>query len=141
MRKYFICMLLLFVFGGVNYCWAEAIAVIVNSANAEESLSVADLARIYKGRQQVWSDGRQIVAVNRPAKSEVRRVFYEKVLNSKPTKKFYDPGSPALFRTTVQRSSSAMMKFVANMQGAIGYVYMSEVDKKNTKIKTIKVIE
>lgn len=141
MKKILICSLLLFVFGGADYCWAEAIAVIVNSANSEDTLSVGELANIYRGRQQIWSDGKHVVVVNRSVKSEVRRVFYDKVLDSKPTKKFYDPGSPALFRTIVQRSSLALMKFVANMPGAIGYVYVSEVDKKNTKIKIIKVIE
>lgn len=141
MRKIIIFVLLLFVFWETNPCWAEAIAVIVNNSNYEKKLSTAEIARIYKGKQQAWSDGSQIIVINRPATSDVREEFYKKVLNCKPTKKFYDPGSPSLFKTIVQTSDLATIRFVENINAAIGYVYISKVDTNNSNIKVLKVIE
>ncbi len=141
MRRILICILLLFVFTETSHCWAEAIAVIANKSNPVDTLSTAEIARIYKGKQQSWSDGNQIMVINRPARSDVRKEFYKKVLKCGPTKKFYDPGSPTIFKTLVQRSDLATLRFVANMSDAIGYVYVSKLDKNNPDIKVLKVIE
>ena len=126
-----------------NYCWAEGIAVIVNRANPVDSLSLPQLARIYKGQQQYWPDGKQIVLVNRPADSAIRRVFYQEALESKPTQKFFLPGSPIPIRAIVQESSLAAIRFVSNMPEAIGYVYMSELGPGNVNpdIRIVRVIE
>lgn len=143
MKRHAFCWLIIFLLWGVNCCWAEEIAVIVNRANSLESPSIAQLARIYKGQQRQWSDGRQIVVVNRPVDSVVRKLFYRKVLKSKPTQKFSQPGTPIPFRSIVQRSSLATIRFVNNLPEAIGYIYSSELelDEKNTAIKIVGLIE
>lgn len=92
--------------------WAEGIAVIVNGKNKVGNLSMSELNQIYRGRMSSWPDGKEIVAVNRDAGSPIRAEFYSKVLNSKPTEKFFLPGSPIPFRTIVQRSATGATKFV-----------------------------
>lgn len=124
-----------------SYCLAENIAVIVNQANPLNNLSVSQLARIYKGQQQYWPDGKPIVLVNRPADSNIRKTFYKEVLDSKPTQKFFIPGSPVPLKTIVQESTLATIRFVSNMPEAIGYVYSRKLDKTNKDIKKIWVIE
>jgi ABC-type phosphate transport system substrate-binding protein len=143
MKKVSIYVFLLSMVWGANYCWAERIAVIVNRANPVDDLSTAKLARIYKGKQQKWPDGRQIVVVNRPVNSAIRKVFYQKVLNGKPNQKFYVTGSPIPFRSIIQCSSLATMRFINNMPEAIGYIYLNELetDKSNRNIKLVGVIE
>ena len=107
------------------------------------NLSIAQLARIYKGQQQQWPDGKRIVVVNRPVDSAVRKVFYKKVLDSKPTQKFHLPNTPIPFRSIVQRSSLATMRFVNNLPEAISYLYLSELEleEKSKQIKIVGTIE
>ncbi len=128
---------------GNKICAAESIAVIVNRANPTNDISLARLARIYKGKQQKWSDGKRIIVVNRPVDSTIRRVFYQKVLDSKPNQKFYVPGTPITFRSLIQRSSLAAIRFVNNLPEAIGYLYLNELelDENNKNVKVVKVIE
>jgi phosphate transport system substrate-binding protein len=143
MKSFLLILLSFSIFGGSGYCEAEGIAVVVNRANPVDKLSIAQLARIYKGQQQQWPDGKQIIVVNRPVDSAVRKVFYQKVLASKPTQKFYLPNTPIPFRTIVQRSSLATVKFVSNLPEAIGYLYLNELelDEKSKNVKIIRVIE
>ncbi len=117
--------------------------MIVNRENSVGTLSVTQLSRIYKGHQQQWKNGNQIIVVNRPVDSMVRKLFYRKVLQSKPSQKFSQPGTPIPFRSIVQRSSLATIRFVNNLPEAIGYIYSSELelDEKNTSIKIIGLIE
>lgn len=120
---------------------AEGIAVIINENNPTRELSIADLGRIYRGRTTAWSDGKSIVAVNRDSSSGVREDFYGKVLDSKPTEKFFLPGSPVPFRTLVQRSAEAVIRYVAGEGRAIGYVYLSELNGKAEGVKVILTIK
>ena len=142
MKRFFICALFFPVFL-CNFCWAKNIAVIVNQANQIDRLSTSQLARIYKGQQLSWPDGKQIVLVNRPTDSAIRKAFYQKALDSKPTQKFYLPGSPIPLRSIVQESIQATLRFVKNMPEAIGYVFSSELEQaeSNQEIKIIQVIE
>jgi phosphate transport system substrate-binding protein len=119
--------------------WAEGIAVIVNGKNNVSNLTLAELNQIYRGRMSSWPDGREIVAVNREAESPVREEFYSKVLKSKPTEKFFLPGSPIPFRTIVQKSAAGATKFVESEERAIAYVYLSELTGKEEGIRVIKL--
>ncbi len=129
-------------FWGANCASAEAIAVVVNRANMVDNLSIEQLVRIYEGIQRQWPDGKQIIAVNRPADSTVRKVFYRQVLSSKPTRKFRLPGRRIPFRSIIQKSSLATIRFVNNLPEAIGYLFLSELelDEENKDIKLIMVI-
>ena len=114
---------------------AESIAVIVNKSNEIENINSSDLSRIYKGQDAKWPDGSKIVIINRPINSEIRRVFYKTILNTKPTKKFFRFGTPIPFSTTVMKSDLATRIFVSRVPNAIGYIHHSEVDD------TIKILK
>jgi ABC-type phosphate transport system substrate-binding protein len=121
--------------------WAEGIAVIVHAKNVMDSMTEADVSRIYQGRMTAWPDGTPVVAVNRDARSDIRKDFYEKVLQSKPTEKFFLPGSPVPFRTLVQKSGEAMIRFVASEPRAIGYVYLSELTGQARGVRVLLTID
>jgi ABC-type phosphate transport system substrate-binding protein len=119
--------------------WAEEIAVIVNGNNDVGKLSMSVLSQIYRGRMTSWPNGKEIIAINRSANSQIRKEFYGRVLDSKPTQKFFLPGSPIPFRTVVQRSAEGATKFVQSEPRAIAYVYLSELSGKEEGIRIIKV--
>ena len=119
--------------------WAEGIAVIVNETNGTSDMTIKDLSRIYSARTTEWSNGRPIVAVNRDARSDVRKDFYKKVLRSKPTQRFFLPGSPIPFRTIVQKSANGATRFVASEKNAIGYVHLTELTGNEEGIKVLKI--
>ncbi len=127
---------------GINTCWAEDIAVVVNRANTVDSLTPAQLAGIYRGKLRQWPAGGQIIVVNRPVGSFVRKAFYQEVLNSKPTQRFFLTGTPIPFSTISRRSSRATIRFVANLPEAIGYLFLNELelDEKSNGIKIVSII-
>ncbi len=114
----------------------EPIAIIVNKLNPIEELSWKTLKRIYSGRRSDWSSGQKIVVTNRPVQSSIRKDFYEKALGVKPSKKYFQRGSPIPFKTTRLNSGRAARKFVARVPNAIGYVHLSAVD---ASVKVLKM--
>ena len=114
----------------------KAIAVIVNPANATNNLTANTLARIYRGEIRNWPDGQKILAINRPVNSAIRAKFYHKILHVKPTHKFFQPGSPIAFRTTLMKSDLVVRKFVARLPNAIGYVRASRM---NSSLKVVTI--
>ena len=115
---------------------SEPIAVIVNRGNSVESLSKVDLARIYKGKKKNWKNGAKIATINRPINSAIRRKFYDIILNSSPTEKFFTSGSPLPFKSMLVKSDSATLKFVMRMSNAIGYIPLSRV---NDSVKVLAI--
>ncbi|MEW6324264.1 MAG: substrate-binding domain-containing protein [Nitrospirota bacterium] len=117
----------------------DAVVVITNAGNPASDLSMAQLALIYQGRKSSWEDGRPIVPVNRAVDSEARRIFYQRVLRSEPTRKFFLPGSPIPLSLVVQPSALGVKRFVANAPGAIGYLLLSELGDDLEGVKVISV--
>jgi hypothetical protein len=90
---------------------------------------------MYKGQMEYWPDGQKLVVINRPVGLEIRRKFYQVVLEEKPAATFLSPGSPAPFRPMIAESGIAARKFVARIPNAISYIYLSDVDE------TVKVLK
>lgn len=120
---------------------AGDLAVIVHKDNPLSTISSSDLSKIYKGRMTSWPSGGLIVVVNRDLRSDAQATFYDKVLGSNATQKFFLPGSPVPFRTIVQKSNEGMVEFVASEVKAIGYVDMAGLPKGAKGVKVIKVIK
>jgi ABC-type phosphate transport system substrate-binding protein len=118
---------------------AESLVVIVNESNKTEEITQEDLKLIYMGRMTHWSDGEGIIAVNRDARSDVRRTFYKVVLGADPTRKFFLPGTPIPFRTVVQKSANGVVLFVEADKRAIGYLDKSELTGDEKGIRVIKI--
>jgi len=110
--------------------------VIVNKTNPIEAISLGELAGIYEGSKTKWSEDSEITAINRPADSPIRAVFYKTVLGAEPTKKFYVSGTPLPFKTIVQESAKATKLLVARMPNAIAYIYADEIDDS---VKSIEI--
>jgi phosphate transport system substrate-binding protein len=58
----------------------DGVAVIVNQNNPNNDIGIDLLKSIYTGQVTKWSDGKPVMAVNRPASSGTREVFQKKVL-------------------------------------------------------------
>ncbi len=117
---------------------AQGLFVIANaSVDAPSPLGRGAIAAIYLLRITAWPDGTHIVPVNREATSAARAVFTADVLGE-------DNASLAAYWSemhfkgkeppVVQESEAAMLAFVRNVPGAIGYV------SDATRPKGVKVL-
>lgn len=121
--------------------FAEPIAIIVNKNNPQNDISLRELDNIYKLKTVKWSNGGQIVPINRGFSSTagIREAFSKIVHNMSldDVQAFwlgqrYKGITPPL----TQQSSVAVKRMIANVDEAIGYVYVNEVD---SSIKILKV--
>ncbi len=108
-----------------TFAHAESLLVIANDAVPVDSISAGDLASIYLIRTIRWGGGMAIVPVNREASSAARRSFSEEVVGQSPAdladywnRLRFEGKRPPL----VQTSDQAVIGFVHNVPGAIGYV-------------------
>lgn len=121
---------------------AEPIAVIVNKNNPTTQLSVASVAAVYRGETLHWQAGDRIKLVNREISTETREIFYYHVLNAKPDQVFYRQGTPIPVQSVIERSDDAVVRFVASIEGAIGYVRLSRLKEINDGlVRVILIIE
>jgi ABC-type phosphate transport system substrate-binding protein len=119
----------------------EALAIIVHRSNPVDSLTLRELRRVFMLDTQTWPNGRKITVMLREPGQEERAEPIRVICGiSEP-----DYNRHVLFQTfrgTVGwgprsiRSASAMLRFVFNAPGAIGYVRASEVDD-STKVLRI----
>ena len=120
---------------------ADALAIIVHRSNPVDELSAAQLKRIYMFDTQNWPHGRKITVMVRekgqPERTEAIRLIcgiaeaeYERHVLLQTFRGSLGPGPRAI------QSVSAMLRFVFNVPGAIGYVRVSEVD---ATVKTLRV--
>jgi hypothetical protein len=106
---------------------ADALAIIVHKSNPTEELSLRELRRIFMLERQTWGHGRKITLVLResgqPERAGAIRLICEM------SEEDYDRHVLLqTFRGTISqgpreiRSAAAMLRFVFNAPGAIGYV-------------------
>ena len=121
----------------------EQIAVIVAKTHPAERLSRADLARIYQRRQRFWNNGAKIVPFNLAAEHPIRRQFSVHIFNQSPedmqdywdTQYFHGVSPPYALA-----SEEAVVQFVANTPGAIGYVPASIVNGLTGQVKVLLLL-
>jgi ABC-type phosphate transport system substrate-binding protein len=123
---------------GSSLSWAEPIAVIVNHNNLNTSLTKTNIAAMYRGEELHWAHGNRIKLVNREISSPIREQFYHDALNARSDKQFFRPGTPVAVQSLIQRSNEAVIRFVAAIEGAIGYVKLSAV---NDKVKVVFILK
>ena len=128
-------VLLLALLAGMAH--AEPLAIIVNKKNPLTNLSRSMIAAMFRGEQLHWANGGRIKLVNREISSLPREQFYRSVLNAKPDQTFYRPGTPVAVQSLIQRSDEAVIRFVAAIEGAIGYVRLSRVTDSVTVVQII----
>ncbi len=121
-----------------NFAQAESLAVVVNGKNPLSFMSLIDLASMYRGEELHWPRGGRIKLVNRETSSSERAQFYRKVLNAKPDQRFYVLNTPIAVQSLIRRSDEAVLRFVTAIEGAIGYVRLSQV---NQSVKVLLIIK
>ena len=104
---------------------ADNLLVIANESVPASSLSADDLGDIYLIRKTHWGHGLPVVPVNREASSNTRASFSEQLFGQSPAdlsdywnRLCFEGKRPPL----VQTSDLAVIGFVRNVPGAIGYV-------------------
>ena len=113
--------------------------LIVNKSNPITSLPVADLRRVFRKQTRMWRHGDSMVPVDWDATSEVRQEFSRLVmgLTVREMADFWVQQSitQGLAPPSTQKSARAILRFVANVPGAISYVPRGEADD------SVKVID
>ncbi len=116
------------------------IVIIVNKANPTDSLSLAELRRIFMKQTRNWSNGDSVVPVDWEAAAEMRKSFSRKVLNRTVTEmtEFWVQQNITAGQNppSTQKSARALLRFVAGVPGAISYVAAADVDDS---VKVVRV--
>jgi ABC-type phosphate transport system substrate-binding protein len=117
----------------------ECLAILVNRSNPVENLSFAELRKVFLGEQNHWSDGRRITVVmlesGKPERQAVLTVIYrmeDKDFNAYFLHHVFTGDIHAA--PTTLATPTEVLKFVSNVQGAIGYVRTTAADE------TVKVV-
>ena len=100
--------------------------IIVNKANRTSALSKSEIAGLLMKKTLSWSDGTPVLPVDQAVTSKVRADFTAGILEKKPQavqsywrqQIFSGRGTPPV----EQSSDDAVLLFVRNNRGAIGYV-------------------
>lgn len=126
-----ICALLCTLLAPLARAAEPVLAVIVHPATDTGDVDGGALALIYKRRRLLWNDGSRIQPVNLPADHPLRRRFSRAVLHRTPegmddywNEQYFQGVLPPY----VLASETAVLRFVADTAGAIGYVAHCAVD-------------
>ena len=109
----------------ISPAWSEELLVIVNPSVEVNRLSLAEVSSIYLLKALVWPDGTRVVPVNREATSESRARFTAQVLrqdNAELAGYWSEMHFKGHLPPVILESDQAVIAFVQNIPGAIGYV-------------------
>lgn len=131
-------LLLLTLLGGVPAAAAPpppapVLAVVVAASRSAEPLDADTLSLIYKRKKQFWRDGRRILPVNLPPEHVLRRRFAQEILRlSLDAQEDYwnEQYFQGVLPPHMLRSEEAMARFVAETEGAIGYLSPCALDPR-----------
>ena len=138
MRMAAIAVLML-LWTGVRAEREPAFVVIVNKANPVRTLSLVELRRIFLKQTRMWPHADSIVPLDWDATSPVREAFSRQVL-ARTVREMGDYWvqqgvTQGLVPPSTQRSSRAILRFVASVPGAIAYLPPGEVDDTVVLVK------
>jgi hypothetical protein len=111
----------------------EPLAVVVPRNFSGREPGVQELALIFKRKKLAWDDGTPIHAVNLPPDHPARRQFSLRILKSAPeaqTQYWNAMYFHGVFPPHVVASPEAMLRYVAETAGAIGYVPGCKLDAR-----------
>ena len=127
--------------GPAGQSTAGALAIIVHRSNPVDNLTRPELRRIFMIETQTWSNGRKITVMLRekgqPERSEAIRLIsglseeqYDRHILLQTFRGAINQGPREIL------SAAAMLRFVFNVPGAIGFVSAAEADD-STKVLRI----
>ncbi|MCB4809879.1 hypothetical protein LG204_00945 [Methylovorus menthalis] len=112
---------------------ADTLAVVVPKTQSGKIGSLVDLSLIYWRKKLYWSEGVRMQPVNLPTDSPQRRQFSQRVLGSLPEAQAEYWNEVYYHGTTpphVVSSQEAVLRYVADTPGGIGYVDACKVDAR-----------
>ncbi len=107
--------------------------MIVPANQPKVTIGKSELAAIYRRRKFYWEDGTKIQPVNLPANSAARRIFSLAILGYTPAELeqyWNDRYFHGVLPPYVLTSEEAVLRFVSQTPGAIGYVPYCAADKR-----------
>jgi len=119
--------ILLLIFGVLWASFGQAGELLVIASNQvpDTTISAKQLADIYLLKKSFWADNSQVVPVNREASSTEREKFSEAVFNLSP-QELAEHWNRLRFQgklpPLIQTSDEAILGFVRNVPGAVGYI-------------------
>ena len=101
----------------------DPIAVIVHPTNPITDVTLSQLSDLFQGRTFDWTSlggTGEVIPVSREAEANSRQIFEERIMQTR-----------AVTRNAVLKASAkAVLDFVANTPGAIGYVPLNYLDER-----------
>jgi len=117
--------------------------VIVNKSNPITLLPLTELQRVFRKQTRMWRHGESMVPVDWDATSEIRQEFSRLVMGRsvREMADFWIQQSitQGLAPPSTQKSTRAILRFVASVAGAISYVPQGEADE-SVKVITVKIL-
>ncbi len=128
------CLLLFFILPRASGAEeGEPLVLIVANTQAGRVSGLADLSLIYRRKKLAWASGERLRPTNLPPDHPLRRSFSQHVLGSSPESlaqywnaMYFQGVSPPY----VLASEEAVLRFVADTPGAIGYVSACKADAR-----------
>lgn len=119
----------------------DCLAIVVNRSNPVENLSFAELRKVFRGEQSHWSNGRRVTVVMLESGKTERQAVLTQIyqMDDKDYNNYFlhNMFTGEVHAAPVALSSSAdVLKYVLNVQGAIGYVRTMDADES---VKVIRV--
>ncbi len=127
----FTALLLVVLFSFVSVVKAE-IVIVVNKATKLPGISLEEVGKLYLGQNKSLSNGQRVTVADQAVASEIRKQFYQKVLNMtekevgrywakrKFTRKFKPP--------KMISSDLAVKQWVAITPNSLGYIDSKSLD-------------
>jgi ABC-type phosphate transport system substrate-binding protein len=119
----------------------SSLAIIVNTANPTDNLSMAELRKVFLGERSHWPNARRITLVMmEPGKPERKTLIREVCqMNENDFSRHFLQGvftGEVFVSPKTLAGPVGVRKFVFNVPGAIGYVRASDVD---SSVKVVRV--
>lgn len=119
----------------------EDLAIIVNTTNPVESMSLPELRKIFLGERSHWPNGRRITLVMMEPGEPERKALIREVcqMNESDFSRHFLQGvftGEVFVSPKTLASPVGVRKFVFNVPGAIGYIRASDLD---STVKAIRV--
>jgi phosphate transport system substrate-binding protein len=118
---------------------AEDLAIIVNTTNPVEGMSLPELRKVFLGERSHWANGRRITLVMMEPGQPERKALIREVcqMNESDFSRHFLQGvftGEVFVSPKTLASPVGVRKFIFNVPGAIGYIRASDIDS------TVKVI-
>ncbi len=139
---HFLCLLLLLFFS--NNIRADEIFVVIGKTSSVEKLTLKQLENIYRRKTLIGEDGERWNPINLSANNPLRIAFAQKIFQQPPevmeaywNAQYFQGIMPPY----VVNSVEAMLRFVEDTPGTIGYLLPCQVDDRVRVILKLPVSE